>query len=133
MKMLAWVAAVLFTVSWGFPIAAGLSSDTSSFPKWWGVVDVGLAFVLAFLALAIDVGCRKRIDRETEQAAYRAYRVLSHAVLAFAVVVMVYGGRITWMNCLSGFAWRTWLLLYVLPAWIAGVKRVKQASLQVPY
>ena len=35
------------------------------------------------------------------------------------------GERITWINCLTGFGWRAWLLLYALPSLFTAVKAPK--------
>jgi len=75
---LAFVAAILFLISWAFPVTAGLSKNTASFPKWWGMLDVGSAFVLAILALAILALAQGKVDRQAEDASYRAYRILTH-------------------------------------------------------
>jgi hypothetical protein len=121
-RPLALIAAVLFVISWIFPLAAGLSKDTSSFPKWWGKLDVALAAVLAILALLIFGIVRDKVSKQAEDASYHAYRILIHGILAFGVVFIFFGDRITWVNWITGFAWRTWLLLYCLPAWLTLVR-----------
>jgi len=40
---------------------------------------------------------------------------------------VTFGDRRVWINCLSGFAWRAWLLLYCLPAWFTAL-RITAAS-----
>ena len=40
-----------------------------------------------------------------------AYRVLLHGILAIIVVFFLFGSHITWINCITGFAWRAWPLL----------------------
>ena len=57
--------------------------------------------------------------RGVEEETYRAYRVLIHGIFVLLVVFAFFGNHIVWSQCLSGIAWRTWLLLYALPAWIA--------------
>ncbi len=52
-RPLAVAAAIVFFVSLAFPMIAGLSKNTASFPLWWGRLDVGLAFVLAIMAFSI--------------------------------------------------------------------------------
>jgi hypothetical protein len=37
------------------------------------------------------------------------------------VVFVLFGDRIVWSNCLTGFAWRAWLLFYGLPAWFTAL------------
>ena len=52
-RRLAIVTAAVFFVSLVLPVAAGLSHNTATFPKWWGALDVSVALVLAALALVI--------------------------------------------------------------------------------
>ena len=40
-----------------------------------------------------------------------AYRVLLHGILAIIVVFFLFGSHITWITCITGFAWRAWPLL----------------------
>jgi hypothetical protein len=120
-RPLAIVAAVLFVVSSVFPAVAGLTRDTSSFSPWWGVMDVTLAAVLAAVAFAVVGTAGSRVDRLAIDRSYRAYRVLIHGIMAMLVLFFLFGDRIVWTNCLTGFAWRTWLLLYCLPAWFASL------------
>jgi len=116
-RILALVAAAIFFISSMFPVVAGLSKNTASFPKWWGILDVSLAFVLAILAFAVMALAQGRVNKQAEDASYRAYRVLTHGIFVMMVVFFLLGDRIVWINCLTGFAWRYWLLLYSLPAW----------------
>jgi len=112
------VAAILFVISSAFPVVAGLSHDTASFSRWWGMLDVGLALVVAILAFTIQFIAQGKIDHKVEARTYRAYRVLIHGIFLLLVAFFVVGNRVVWTNCLTGFAWRAWLLLYTLPAWI---------------
>jgi hypothetical protein len=111
--------AVVFAISSAFPVVAGLSHDPEAFPPWWGALDVGIAFLLALLAFLVFGFARGRVNKPVEDLSYRAYRVLIHAIFAALVVFFVFGDRIVWTQCLTGLAWRFWLLLYCLPAWIA--------------
>jgi hypothetical protein len=64
-RPVAFVAAILFLLSWVFPVGTGLARDTSAFPKWWGPADVGLAFVLKprYLVIGIDIrSCSLRTE-----------------------------------------------------------------------
>ena len=114
--------AIVFLVSGVFPIGAGLAKDTSSFPRWWGTADVGLAFVLAALTMAVLAAGSARVTKQVEEITYRAYRVLIHGIFVLMVVFVFAGDRIAWSHGLSGLAWRSWLLLYALPAWIAAYR-----------
>jgi hypothetical protein len=127
-RPLAIATAVVFCISLGFPVVAGLSKDTSSFPKWWGVLDVGIAFLLAALAIAVLGLAQGHVDKPVEAASYRAYRILIHGIFALLVVFFLFGDRIVWINCLTGFAWRSWLLLYSLPAWLTALRMTTDLS-----
>ncbi|HVO68603.1 MAG TPA: hypothetical protein VMT24_01075 [Aggregatilineaceae bacterium] len=112
------VAAIVFLISSVFPVVAGLSKDTASFPPWWGTLDVGFAFVLAITVFVIVALGQGRVTKPIEDATYRAYRILIHGILALTVLFLFSGDRIVWINGLPGIAWRAWLLLYGLPAWL---------------
>ena len=108
---------VLFFLSAVFPIGAAFVTDTEAWPKWWGVADVTIAFALgAFAVICLALG-HSRVSREAEAASYRVYRRLIHGLLLLPVIAMLAGDRIRWGQCLTGFAWRAWLLSYCLPAW----------------
>jgi hypothetical protein len=100
-----------------FPVGAGLASDPEAFPSWWGPLDVGVAAVLAILTLALHALTQGKVTRQAEEASYNAYRIVAHGILALTAVFLFFGDHVHWTNCLPGFAWRTWLLLYSLPAW----------------
>jgi hypothetical protein len=127
-RRLAITAAAVFVVSSAFPVVAGLSRDTASFPRWWGILDVSVAFLLAILAFAVAGLAQNKIDQKAINAGYRAYRVLIHAILLLLVVFFTFGDRITWINCLTGFAWRAWLLAYCLPAWHVAFRAAANSS-----
>jgi hypothetical protein len=116
-RPLAIAAAVVFFISSIFPAVAAFVKDRESWPKWWGVLDVSIAALLAILALVILA--YGNVDKQAEEASYRAQRVLIHGIFALLVVSVLFGDWIVWSNCLTGFGWRYWLLLYGLPAWFA--------------
>jgi hypothetical protein len=123
-RRLALATAAIFCVSTAFPVIVGLSKNLAAFPKWWGTADVVLAFVLAMMVFAVIGTARSRVSKQVEDATYRAYRILIHGLFVMMVVFFLAGDRIAWANCLTGFVWRTWLLLYVLPEWIAALRIV---------
>ena len=118
-RVFALTAAILFVLSWIFPVGAGLVRNPTGLPQWWATVDVALAFVVAVAALGIQALAHGNVDKQAEQTTYQIYRSLMHAILAVGVLVMVGGDRINWANCATGFLWRTWLFLYILPWWLA--------------
>lgn len=116
---IAVVTAVVFVVSSLFPLAAGFCHDTSVLPSWWGTADVIVAALLAILTLGIFVVGQGRVTKADDERSYGGYRVLMHAILLLLLAMLFFGDRIVWSNCLPGFAWRYWLLLYSLPTWLA--------------
>ena len=66
--------------------------------------------------------------RVAERTTYRIYRSSLHALLVVGVLVMLAGDRIEWANCATGFLWRTWLFLYILPWWLATARRPEIAN-----
>ena len=121
-RAFAFTSALLFVLSWIFPLGAGLAKDTSLFPKWWGGLDVALAFVVAISAFGIQAMVYKEVDTQAKEATYRFFRIFTHAIMGVGVVVILAGDRIIWVNCATGFLWRTWLLLYILPWWLAAAR-----------
>jgi hypothetical protein len=121
-RPLALTTAAVFLVSALFPLVAGIAKHPEGFPKWWGTVDVGLAFLLAAFVVVLLGLARGRVDKQVEEASYNAYRVLIHVIFAMLVVFALFGDRISWSNCLSGLAWRFWLLMYCLPKWFSSLK-----------
>jgi hypothetical protein len=122
-RPLATATAIVFCVSSAFPAVAAFVRDTDSWPKWWGVLDVAIAFLLAGLAFLVLGITRGNVNERAERASYHAYRLLTHGLLAMGVVYMLFGDHIIIPNCLTGFAWRAWLLLYILPAWFTALGR----------
>jgi hypothetical protein len=128
-QRLAVAPAVVFTVSLAFPVTAALSKNTSAFPEWWGPLDVGIAFLPAILAIAVlAVADRHVTQRAPGPNLPRLPRALAR-VLALVVVFFLAGDRITWRFGLLGLAWRSWLLLYSLPAWYAALERPAATAL----
>lgn len=120
-RPLAIATAVVFFISAAFPLGAGLARNTAVLPSWWGVMDVSVALLLAVLAIALLALTQGRVTRRADEATYRAYRTLLHLILVVCMVYQLSGNRVIWSNCLPGFAWRAWLLLYALPAWFTAV------------
>jgi hypothetical protein len=130
-RTFALTAAILFVLSWIFPIGAGLARNTNIFPRWWGTVDVTLALVLAISAFGIQALARGKVDERAQETTYQIYRAFTHTILAVGVLVMVGSDRIRWANCATGFLWRTWLFLYILPWWYAVARRSANSAISM--
>ena len=121
-RRLAVMTAIVFVISSIFPVVVGLSGNPESFPRWWGILDVAIAFILAALAIVIAVRFERVVTAEIKLAAYRTYRVLVNVILALLVIFLLGGDRVRWTIFLPGLAWRGWLLFYGLPAWIVALR-----------
>jgi hypothetical protein len=122
-RSLAIATAVVFGISTIFPIVASLLQDASSLPRVVGVTDGVLAFVLVVMTMTLWVRTQGKVTKDAEDAAYRAYRVLNHAIIVLLLVFFLFGNRIAWNIGLVGIAWRAWLLFYTLPAWYTALNQ----------
>jgi len=86
------------------------------------VLDVVIAFLLVVLAFAVAGLTEGKVTKHAEEASFRVYRIVIHGILAMLIAFFLLGDQIIWIQCLTGFAWRAWLLLYVLPAWFTLVQ-----------
>jgi len=130
-RSIALIAAILFVLSWTFPVVAGLVRNPTSLPNWWGTVDLALAFAVAVGACAIPGLAHGNVDKQAERTTYRIYRRSLHATLVVGVLVMLAGDRIKWAYCATGFLWRAWLFLYILPWWLVAAGRPEISRLGV--
>lgn len=120
-RLLAQVVGALFVVSAIFPVGAAFVKNPLGWSRWWGVTDVTIAFTLALLSCLVAAVWDSKVTQRERDLAYGVYRGLPHGILVLVVIFFLAGDRIAWNNCLPGFAWRTWLLLYTLPAWLAAL------------
>ena len=81
-RAIALTAAFLFVLSWIFPVSAGLVRNPASLPKWWGTVDVALAFVVAVGALVIPGLGRGNLNKQAERTTYRIYPSSLHGLFS---------------------------------------------------
>ena len=121
-RFLAIATAVMFCVSTVFPLAAAVYPGAEGLPRVVGVMDVIIAFALVIMAMLVHVRTKGKVTKEDHDAAYRAYRVLMHGLLVLVLLFFLFGDRVAWYIGLIGLAWRTWLLLYTLPAWYAALR-----------
>ena len=123
----ALASAVVFLISLAFPVTATLFTDTSVFPKWVGVVDVVLAFVIVILAFVLYGLAHSQVNKQIEEITYRAYRILIHGIFVLILIFFLFRERVIWINGLLGIAWRAWLLLYILPEWFTVIRAPSKA------
>ncbi len=114
---MAAAGAVLFVISCIFPLVASLS-EAKSIPVWVGFLDVGTAFVLVLLMIVIEALAKGSSTDQVRRTSYRAWRVVINLPLVLLVIFFAAGDHIRWQVLLPGLAWRAWVSLYVLPAWL---------------
>jgi hypothetical protein len=85
-------------------------------------MDGVIAFILVGMAMVLWSRTRGKVTKHAEAAAYHGYRVLMHVIIVLLVVFFLVGDRIAWTIGLVGIGWRSWLLLYTLPAWYAALR-----------
>jgi fumarate reductase subunit C len=112
------VMAVLFGLSvtllvWASTLAVAIAPGTLS---WQGIVDVVSAFILVILGAVLTVRANALVGRSTHRLAYGVATLLVPLML---VGMWLNARRLLWDVLLGGLAWRSWLLLYALPAAIA--------------
>ena len=121
-RAIALTTAVVFLISLIFPISAGVANNPAALPQWWGLADVIIAFLLCALAIFIAVRFDRRVNDQIKADSYRAYRMLINVILVMLVIFFLAGDRLTWTYFLPGIAWRTWLLFYGWPTWLAALR-----------
>ena len=121
-RSLAIATAVMFCVSTVFPLAAAVYPNAEGLTRAIGVLDGIIAFALVIMAMVLHVRTQGKVTKESHDAAYRGYRLVMHAILVLLIVFFLFGNRIAWNIGLVGLAWRSWLLLYTLPAWHAALR-----------
>ena len=121
-RSLAIATAVMFCVSTLFPLTAAVYPNAEGLPRVVGVLDGIIAFAVVIMAMVLHARTQGKVTKDDHAAAYRAYRVLMHAILGLLVVFFLLGDRIAWSILLVGLAWRAWLLVYTMPAWYMALR-----------
>lgn len=111
---------VLFAVSTAFPVIASLLPP-SGISTTLGAIDVLVAAVVVALGFAIENAARDRVGDDDRRVAWQVVRVLATIPLLLLIVFFVRADIVRWDVLLVGLAWRTWLLLWVLPSVVAMV------------
>ena len=113
---------VLFAISTAFPITASLLPATGA-PTALGTLDVFVAAVVVTLGFGLEGAGRDRIAADDWTLAWRIIRVLATLPLLLLIVFFVRADVLRWDVLLVGLAWRTWLLVWVLPGVVSVLRR----------
>jgi len=115
----------LFLVSAAFPVAASLLDRPS---RWLGLLDVAVAALFVCVALTLGIRYRERIETVDRAAAVEASQLILAVVPLLLALFFIVGDRLNWNALVIGLAWRVWLLLYVLPAFMAARRGSRSRS-----
>lgn len=107
--------AVLFVVSTAFPIVAALIPPSTT-PSALGLLDVAVAAIVVMLGFTIESVARDRVSDGDRTVAWRVVRIVATVPLLLLIVFFMRADIVRWDVLLVGLAWRTWLLVWVLPA-----------------
>ena len=120
-RPLAVAAAIVFFISLAFPVVAG-SEKHRVLPQVVGHARCWLSLcpcdpgVRNYRAHSGNRGPASRGRQLPNLSGYEQWNTRA------SVVVMLFGDRIIWLNCVTGFMWRTWLLVYCLPWWFTALR-----------
>lgn len=117
-RTLTFLAAATFAVSIAFPIVASLFT-TEQRPPWLGLLDILFAAAFVIAAIAIDNAYHAKITNPDKLRSFAVIRALASLLLVLMVAYFFLAGRIDWEVLLIGLAWRMWMVVYALPAWMA--------------
>ena len=66
---------------------------------------------------------KERVSPVAQTASHRRLAVATAILFILSwAFLMLAGDRIDWANCVTGFLWRSWLGLYVLPWWLTALR-----------
>lgn len=102
---------IMYSVSAALLLRASVSPERG--PLWLGIIDGLLAFILVFTMAAIS-----RIARGTiaPQTLARSYQIGIYLPAVLFAALWVLRDHFDWNILFPGLAWRTWLILFILPA-----------------
>jgi hypothetical protein len=110
--------AVLLAISTVFPIVAALLPATSV-PAIVGLVDVALAAITIMAGFAVDAYGRPIATDADRARGWRVVSLVATVLPALLVVFFLVPGMFRWEVLLVGLAWRSWLLVWVIPSCLA--------------
>ncbi len=106
------VGIVLFGISIRILLAASMARESSTFPRWVGIIDVSLVLALLLITYMI-----RRSARECGRYLTGTTEVAVATLVAMVMVAMwMFRARLNWNILLPGLAWRMFLLLQFIPA-----------------
>ena len=112
----------LFGVSTAFPVVAALLPSSAT-PGLLGALDVIVAAAVIVTGFVIESAARDHVTDDDRRIAWRVVRVLANLPLLLLILFFVRADIVRWDVLLVGLAWRSWLLLWVLPSVVAVLGR----------
>lgn len=109
---------LLFGLSTAFPIVASLLPPSWR-PAVLGLLDVIVAAAVLVAGFTIEATARERVSDDDRRTAWSVVRILANVPLLLLIVFFVRADIVRWDVLLVGLAWRSWLILWVLPSVVA--------------
>ena len=107
----------LFALSTAFPVVASLI-PAKAVSRGLGVADVAIALALLMTGVYV-VSTTPPASAETDRRAVSWYRHVGAVPIVLLVIYFTASSLVSWDVLLIGLAWRSWLLMYSLPAALA--------------
>jgi hypothetical protein len=117
-RLLLLGSATLFILSCLFPLAASVL-QAERLPKWVGVADVVIAAIVVVLGMIVLSRKPRGFAPPIIARSFTAYQGIAHIVLLLLAVFFLMGDHLRWGVLVPGLAWRGWLFMMVLPAWLS--------------
>ena len=117
----------LFAISTAFPIVASLV-EADALPRLVGVLDVVVAALTIVVGLLLETRARDIVTAGHRATAWRILRLASSAILGLLVVFFVAPDAVAWPVLVLGLAWRTWLIVWILPSVVASLQGSSERS-----
>ena len=126
-RLMVLILAGMYAASVGILLWASVTPPP--LPMWGGLVDVPLAFGLVVMAAVLHYRTTPRVDL----AALRwSHHVITYLPALLFVGLWLYRDHLIWNVLLPGLAWRTYLLVQMLPTLIAAWRGVPAVEAAVP-
>lgn len=117
----------LFGVSTALPVVAALLPSSAT-PAVLGAIDVIVAAAVIVTGFVIESAARVQVTDGDRRVAWRVVRILANVPLLLLILFFVRPDIVRWDVLLVGLAWRTWLLLWVLPSVVATLRHGRLAT-----
>ena len=112
---------VVFAISTAFPVLA-LFGGPYGLPSYVGILDVGVAGIAIVAGLTLESRAREHVTESDRATAWRWLRAVATLMLGLLALFFI-APRFAWDVLAIGLVWRTWLLVWAMPALVASLRQ----------